>query len=735
MTEINPPLAPPEYTTQCVGMNMSVRLEKLRFLLAEMQIALRLSKFAPTDFEARMLARHIIVCAASFVEHARRLRKLLNDAGLQSQRFHKTKEAYAVQFDEYFQTIRDRLGAHVQDIDFGRRIELWTDIDLSKAEFFTDGAKEIYRLLEELSIEGDVPFTDAAILSDTAFQIALEAYSKSGRKTLVVEMGCDPLAMTRPHTTAIMNLTPVHARAGQIVLIHRWVKMGTVQIEHFGAFPDVARILRARLVTDVVSGCDCLITRPLSATAPQRMDGLDKLLDAENFLPNPINDFVASFAVDPTIAPFRRIRDKIGAHLEIDSNIALEMLLKELDEFDLKDLLSFYDTLRNVFEKACRSTIILRTYLADGQTISGVLGSNALETAVFDPQGGSGRIVPIAEQFLDTESAYADRLEAWLTGETDERGAARAYFFTACMSSVSLETFQMTENLGGANRRFRQHEFRRVHKLLLDQLRAANTPERTTGILKLIVELRSGDPDVLTELLLRFSNSSAAVPFLSAIAFCLGATARWSNDEAKAFLVGAMEEPQLCLNALVALFKMFVTTEGIERINSPQKMRRRFCELDMLTQGLGLQGELITLVVLASQFCDPIVATFAKPFETEYTAIRAEIEDITRRTVSPSEAPRIGDMVGKLAACHDFVGISLFLFDELKNSSYKDIGRDLSLLVCQGVIVVAQHDQARRHLCGCYLRLDLKAQALDIARRLATQNPDDVDHQILELKF
>ncbi len=90
------------------------RVEKLKFIVEEMHIAFRLAMHLTDPFIAPTLARHILVRAENFIEHARGLRRPLNDAGYDTRDFHKTKEAYASAFDEYFKVARHRLGAHVQ---------------------------------------------------------------------------------------------------------------------------------------------------------------------------------------------------------------------------------------------------------------------------------------------------------------------------------------------------------------------------------------------------------------------------------------------------------------------------------------------------------------------------------------------------------------------------------------------------------------------------------------------
>ena len=78
------------------------------------------------------------------------------------------------------------------------------------------------------------------------------------------------------------------------------------------AFPRIARTFKARIITDIVSFCDCLVTRPVSATAPQAIAGLDKLIAAngESALAWMHNYFSSR---DPVLGT---IRDKSAFHYD-----------------------------------------------------------------------------------------------------------------------------------------------------------------------------------------------------------------------------------------------------------------------------------------------------------------------------------------------------------------------------------------------------------------------------------
>ncbi len=102
----------------------------------EMRLAMHMARFAPTDAESRMLTRHVLIRAVDFVSHARKLRKPLMRLGVNASHFREMNSYYAEVFNEYFQKVRDRLSAHVQDLEFSEGIDLWNSVDDSKSEFY-----------------------------------------------------------------------------------------------------------------------------------------------------------------------------------------------------------------------------------------------------------------------------------------------------------------------------------------------------------------------------------------------------------------------------------------------------------------------------------------------------------------------------------------------------------------------------------------------------------------------
>jgi hypothetical protein len=120
-----------------------------------------------------------------------------------------------------------------------------------------------------------------------------------------------------------------------------------------------------------------------------------------------------------------------------------------------------------------------------------------------------------------------------------------------------------------------------------------------------------------------------------------------------------------------------------------------------------------------------------KPFETDYVDLQTDIVALVRSLTPEEEAARISEMVRRLVDTHDYVGICLYLYDELKNGDLNSLARDLVMMTCDGIVRVAYHDQSRKHLCGCFLHLERYKEALSLADSLARSNPENPNFQIL----
>jgi hypothetical protein len=710
---------------------VAVRLAKLRFIAEEMALARHLATHAPDAFDARTLARHILIRAHDFIEHARGLRKPLNQAGFNTRDFHRTKEAYAGNFDEYFQVSRDRLGAHLQDLDFGKRLEFWNDIEVSKIDFFVDGAKEIYESLASLRVPGYVPYALPPELTDATLNAALLGFQRSKSGRAAIEIGVDPLAMARDNTSTILNLTPVHARAGQLALTRRWVNMQALLLERLKTYPRIARILKARLVTDIVSFCDCLVTRNVPLGAPQEMDGLDKLVAAGGQSAAPITDFVAASRFDAELQAARSIRDKIGAHLEIDGACTLESLTADLDTYDLDKGLSFYERVSAAFIKLCHTIIYLRMYAADGRRIYGVVagGARAVPFSNEPPPVAQGLLAPPEND----EEAYRQNLTRWLDGDERQKGDARQVFWSAFLGSEIVGQIEEVESIGPASR-FSRHEFRKVHAFLASTLARGDLRDSDfAGILELILSCQGGAPYPLAEVLVR--RGRTVTEFRQAlICYALGEIGSSPHATVTQFLEACTKAPLwgLRLPATLALFKTFVKSEGVLRFNNKGRTPADYGAFVIgLTSSMRDPELLISSLAFASILSGRALSTYRQVFAADFAALQTRIETLCIPYLKDDAAGSKAKLLKQLIQSDDYVGVGLLLAVDLEHDPRKLLREGLLDSCCRGEVVAVAHDQASRHLAMCFYLKKEHARALHVARDIADRNPDLLSAQVL----
>jgi hypothetical protein len=711
---------------------VATRVEKLKFIVEEMHIAFHLATHAPDAFVARTLARHILIRAENFIEHARGLRKPLNIAGYDTHNFHKTKEAYAVNFDEYFQVSRDRLGAHVQDFDFGKRIELWNDIEIVKISFFIDGAKEIYQCLSIMNLPGYAPYADPPELTDASLNEVLREFQRSKDNRQWVEFGVDPLAMTRENTTATFNMTPVHSRAGQLALIRRWIKMQSCLLDKLVSHSSLVRVLKARIVTDIVSFCDCLVTRPIPVGEPQEMDGLDKLISANGQSPSPIGDFVAASNFHAELLVARTIRDKIGAHLEIDAARTLSSLVADLDDYDIEKGRAFYGLVESVFVKVCRNILYLRLYAADGQRAYGITAGTMASVPFSGNATGVQMAPPPPPLPINEEDAYRQNLTRWLDGDEIQKGDARYFFWNAFMASEIVGQIDEKETFCSGSR-ISMHEFRKAHLFIASTLTIDLSDSDFGGVLELILSCSNGWPYPLAELLVRYGPNASELRQWQ-ICYALGEIASCPHASVSEFLEALTKSVKwgLRLQATLAIFQTFVKSEGLYRLNHKNQTKADYSAfVGSLTASMAAPELLLCSLAFASILSGPGIGSFSQPFADDYGVLQAQIETLCVPYLMDDMGLAKATTLKQLIQTNDYVGICVLLAIDIQDDARKQLRDALIDDCCNGSIVTAAHDQASRHLAMCFLLKKEYGRALKIAEAIAARNPDWINPHIL----
>jgi hypothetical protein len=580
-------------------------------------------------------------------------------------------------------------------------------------------------------LPGYVSYVDPPELTDPAVLETISQFQRAIDNRNWIEMGTDPLAMTRDNTTAVLNMTPVHARAGQLALIRRWIAMQRDLLGRLATYPRITHILKARIITDLVSFCDCLATRPVSPGAPQAMDGLDKLITANGQSSAPIDNFVAASNFEPELQTARAIRDTIGAHLEIDDAHTIASLLADFDAYDLGQGLSFYEHVGAAFTKTCHSILFLRMYAADGHRLYGVSASRALAVPyvgdnVVGPPG------PPEPPPINDEEAYRKNLTRWLDGDNDQKGDARQFFWHAFAGSQDIETIEEIDRFG-AGQHISRHEFRKAHQFLYSTLSDGLSDFDFKGVLELILSCRSGWPYPLAEVLVRHGrNASFFRQWL--ICYALGEIGSAPHASAREFLKARAHSQSwpIRLQAALARFKTFVKTEGIFRINHRGQTRADYgAFVDSLITPMSEPERLVCLLAFASILSGPGVGALSQPFVSNYAELQKQIETLFLPFLKDDDKKSKATTLKQLIQTNDYVGVCVLVALDLDGGDQHPLHAALVDNCCNRSIVTAGHDQALRHLAMCFLLKEEHRMALEVAEDLASRNPDWVEIQIL----
>ncbi|MDQ2077492.1 hypothetical protein [Marinimicrobium sp. ABcell2] len=716
-------------------MSLSTSLDKLRFIIEEMEIGLFLARHAPDDFIARCLARHVIIRTENLIEHLRRLRRPLRQAGYQDRQFNQHKEALANEFGVHQGTARHKFSAHVQDLELAHAIAVWNNIEVITLNNFVQMAKRIYEHdLYEMDIPGYMIYTTPGVVSSEAVKVALEKYTAEVNARPHGEFCSDWLSLTRPNTTSILGGHPIHTRASQLSVIRRWVKEQRQLLKFLGGHLLIRRILKARIVTDVVSFSDCLITRPIAVDAPQRLGGLDQLLQREEGLDaNVINDYLAASNHGPLLEQLRDLRNRIGAHVSNNSSEPLHDILRSLEELGGEQTFNFYELLLNVFTKTCKNQCspLLMPYVGDGYSPPGTEFRPAAPHTPFD-EAVQRRPSQIAVDRADVNSIaeYHKYFKMWSTGDDYAREIARRFFTEASLHSKVVKQLRETESLGGSAR-YHRKSFREAHVYLQDRLQGADLAAVKQALL-LIEAIKRGDPYPLAEVLVNYADSQALLHNKTVAARYLGLVAGWPHTRTFEFLrsLADVNYPSTRVIAIIALFQIYVRSEGLANLNYRTQVTPFADVIEPLVESLEQPHKLLCTLALASQFCVEEQAVFEKAYSGVNELLQNNVLSQVQRLCGLSLQDVGYGNLKHLVATRDYPGVCLLVCTELM---LPDSDRSSEILlggVRDHLIVPAGHSGSIRHAICCLFALKFYQLAAIAAHRLAKEHPDDLDLQM-----
>lgn len=700
---------------------IAIRAEKLRFLTDELALAAELCASAANAGMARMIARHVTVRTGDFIDHIRQLRNRL-PASAGASDFKDTVNALNDEFRVNLAAARHKLGAHVQDMGFVERLDLWVAIDAGKVAYFAEGARELWDRLGTLGTPEHQPFATPSALADPSVASAL-AYLASPR-AIPVTIGTDPLAEARTNTTTLFNATPIHQRAGQLALLRRWIRDQRELLALFQPSPAIARIFRARLLTDVVSFHDCLITRAVQPGAPQALEGLDDLIASSGDEPTAIRAFAASNRQETTIGPARHVRNRVGAHLDCDPATRLATLLSELDRCDLNAALRHFKALEATFVRTCRDIFYLSPHLTDGMVIPGVLARHP-QAAPFDP-ARPDRIAAAPPRRTYSRTEMRDRLEQWSGGQGIFAHEALDYFRQAFAHAPEAETRERIEERG-SSRHFHRLIMRTSHLFLRDFLLSC-APAEEEGILHLAASC-PGYPTELAEILTEY-HLVAGRPTSSALLMALGNTVPWWLERARRIVEAAIGNGAEPILARTMLLRIFLREEG------PRRMNRQAGHLDwkdvrgIITEGADPADELAVAMALAGAFLERTVGTYIDKFQSEYHELADHAFAAARGHLAGTLDQERGSTLQRLLRTGDLAQATLLAVTTGPKGHASWMKKSLLEAFGAGLVMTRPTAEEGAAAAECLLLLGYYWPAIDLLERVCQGNPADAVPQI-----
>ena len=253
------------------------------------------------------------------------------------------------------------------------------------------------------------------------------------------------------------------------------------------------------------------------------------------------------------------------------------------------------------------------------------------------------------------------------------------------------------------------------------------------GILDLVLSCRSGWPYPLAEILVRCGRN-ASIFHQWLICLALGEIGSAPHVSVREFLEEWTRSQNwlLRLQAAIALFRIFVKSEGLYRINHKGQTTSDFdSTLSSLTKRMTEPERLICLLAFASAISGPQLGSFFQSFEANDLAMRAEIEALSLALLKDDDTKSKSATFKQLMQVNDYVGVCVLLAINLDGGDQHPLFAPLVDNCCNGSIVAAAHNQASRHLAMCFLLKKEHRRALEIVEPLASRNPEWLDIQIL----
>lgn len=705
-------------------------MEHLKYCLKEILIIKSLIEIDNSNFYKRSLARLIAIRIDDFIK----LSFTLNKSTVNKQNIKDDLNTLQDYYVEYFKTQRDKFGAHFQELDFSKRLELWSNIDFEKTDFFSSIPLDIYNNFSTVSgfqrpdeIFNSISSEMIQEIKDLNIELDIEKYPN---------FSSDILSLTRYNSGGIIPCSKLQVKAGVLKSLEIINNYNIALFELTKKSNDISNVIKKIFITDVVSYCDNFITRnDLPEGAKQEEDGLDKYID-ENQFPNAykiINNFLENFKFNENLEKIRDIRNKSCGH--IDKSINVNLIQNEIQSIKFKEIKDFYLHIKKTYSKICKEELVFQTFrLEPTDRAYGIQKLVGMPVKPFKKD-----LIPETE-FISDDINEIGNYEIYfnLLMIKERHEEARHFFWESFSNSEIIEKLSFIVNYEHL-KKSSSIDYRKAHKFFYDLLKSKkrSTQEKIQTI-QLFIECRTGFPNTLLYILLdtyevNKNENALNLQYL----FSIGELCSERDDKIFELLKSNLivSEFYKYYNALLSIYKIDIKARQKFTIDVNDKesqysklIKSEISKLNWflrITISLSFSSELYFSLNF-SFYRKALKGIYLNYFERVFkTTLKKHLTPLIKKEVDKRKVNKIIETFNS----NRYSTLLGLLGDFLNKKKHKKEAENCRALLYEGIVKYAYNDNTELHNFGvlCFEMGNIEL-AVRVAESIVDSNPSNIKY-------
>ncbi|MBL7921140.1 MAG: hypothetical protein JNJ40_12555 [Bacteroidia bacterium] len=702
-------------------------IELVKHCIKEIIIVSELLKIKNSSFYKRSLARFISVRIDDFIK----LGFKLNKDSINLQIIKDDLNALQKFYEEFLKLQRDKYGAHVQDLDFSQRIEVWLNIDLQKTTFFTEQPISIYKLFDSLpgyeppeQLFSGISNELERLIIDVNHSLDLESAPR---------MAMDIFSLTRYNSSGVLFCHPMQDKAGVLKGLELLITYEYELLKVIDVNLSLSNVIKKMLILDVISYCDNLFTRTdIQPGALQEMDGLDKFIVEEE---HPaayelLMSFKASYLLVDNAATLRTVRNKVCGHITPQSQVQdLEVTLESVTN---KWISEFYSQLKNVFTQICGRELTFKMFLIEPNKMQGVGGFTYKPSKAF-----SDDTVPVTE-FIHPDINSNDEIEKHYKQliNMENPDEVRHFFWDGFCSSSILENRNISITTTEGQILHHNYTWRKHFEFFERRLNSDIPLKEKIEIIQLFTNCSGGYPETLSYVLQKTYKKNCSKDQLNLEYIgAFGELARKRDRELFEFISSNHNGKDFYSSffTVLSLFKIDMVSRRIGYSNDVDFADNEFSlYIDKCVESVngffrtayifGMASEsYFGHKCLTQELREHFHAKFIREFRLVFKKYVASL------IKSEEDEKNVENIIKYFDLARYSTSIGL-IFEFFTKKGRKDIAHNFLILVVENLVKVAPDDDTElKNLSFIFKEAGFLANAVQVSEYLVNKLPSDID--------